>query len=198
MNDHTTDADRELVERAQKELPYATAAFDALVAQYHAQVYRRAYRILRSREDAEDVVQDSFLSVFRALPRFLFEKPFHHWLNTIVINDCRLVLRRRHQEQRRRSGFEDQGGRWAGDRGASHEDRLTLETMMDLLSPETRVAVVMRFTEGWGYAEIAELMGVKESAVKMRVARAVEQMRMHAAGGPGAAVPALEDQGPPD
>ena len=198
MSDHAIDADRALVERAQKELPYATVAFDALVSQYQARVYRRAYRILRTREDAEDVVQDSFLSVFRSLPRFRFEKPFEHWLNTIVINACRLVLRRRRQEQRRRGAFEDQGGRWAGNRESSNEDRLTLEKMMDVLTPETRVAVVMRFSEGWGYAEIADVLGMKESAVKMRVLRAVEQLRQHAAGGPGTAVPVLSDEEPAD
>ena len=82
-----SDPDRALVERAQAELPYGTTAYNELVRRHTARVYGRAYRILRSSADAEEATQDVFLSVFRNLPRFRFEKPFVHWLNTVTLNE---------------------------------------------------------------------------------------------------------------
>ena len=108
-DDAAADPDRPLVERAQSELPYGTAAYNELVRRYSDRVYRRAYRILRSQADAEEAVQDVFLAVFRSVRRYRFEKPFVHWLNTITLNSCRMILRKRASEQRRRSALTERG-----------------------------------------------------------------------------------------
>ena len=48
-----------------------------------------------------------FVSVFRNLPRYRFERPFLHWLNTVALNACRMILRKRASEQRRRQEDQD-------------------------------------------------------------------------------------------
>lgn len=82
-SENTEDPDRALVEQAQSELPYGTTAYNEIVRKYSSRVCARAYGILRSSADAEEAVQDVFLAVFRTLPRFRFERPFLHWLNTV-------------------------------------------------------------------------------------------------------------------
>jgi RNA polymerase sigma-70 factor (ECF subfamily) len=171
------DTDRPLVEQAQTELPYGTAAYDELVRKHSAAVYRRSYSILRSAPDAEEATQDAFLAVFRSLPRFRFERPFSHWLSTVTLNACRMILRRRASEQRKREALEHQPEL---PHAAEPPDSLARDrvlTLLDKLDPGTRVALLMRFVEGYTYTEIAEQLELSESAVKMRVSRGAKRLR---------------------
>lgn len=178
MDDPTEfEQDRVLVEKAKAELPYGTAAYNELLRRHSPQVYRRAYRILRSEADAEEAVQDVFLSVFRGLSRYRFEKPFAHWLNTITLNACRMILRKRASDQRRRDAVTQQA---APPEVAEPPDtalRKVLHELLDQLEPGTRVAVLMRFVEGQSFPEIAEALEISESAAKMRVSRGAKRLR---------------------
>ena len=173
-----SDPDRALVERAQAELPYGTTAYNELVRRHTARVYGRAQRILRSSADAEEATQDVFLSVFRNLPRFRFEKPFVHWLNTVTLNACRMVLRRRAAEQRRRAAYRDQAPPppERPDPPDAGLRKLVTE-LLDTLDPGTRVPMIMRFVEGYSFPEIAEQLEISESAAKMRIARGSKKLR---------------------
>lgn len=171
------EPDRALIEAAQAELPYGTAAYDRLIRRYADHVYRRSYRILRSESDAEEAAQDVFLAVFRHLPRFRFERPFSHWLNTITLNACRMILRRRASEQRRREAVA-QEHLVASDPSRSEADlRRLLHRLLDEIDPGTRIPMLMKFVEGYTYAEIAGQLELSESAVKMRVSRGSKRLR---------------------
>lgn len=177
------DADPEsrallLVRRIQEDGPYATTAFRELVERYTDLVFRRAYRLVSSVEDAEEVVQDVFLRVFRSIKRFRPEQPLEHWLLTITTNSARNLIRTRFREARKRSEYGDLlrvSPRVSSARG-SH-DRAALERAMGTLDPTTRMAISLRFFEGQTYREISEQLGLGESAVKMRVHRGLEQLR---------------------
>jgi RNA polymerase sigma-70 factor (ECF subfamily) len=171
------DPDRDLVERAQLELPYGTSAYNQLVHRYSAHVFRRSYRILRSRADAEDAAQDVFLAVYRSLPRFRFERPFSHWLSTITLNACRMILRRRAQEQRRRAAAKREGDPAPTPPQSDPALRQVVHELLDSLDPGTRIPLLMRFVEGYAYAEIAKELELSESAVKMRVSRGAKRLR---------------------
>ncbi len=171
------DIDRSLVEKAQVELPYGTSAYNQLVEKYSPQVYRRAYRILRSPLDAEEATQDVFLSVFRSLRRYRFDKPFVHWLNTITLNACRMILRKRAGEQRRRDAVREQSAPAAQPPEPDAVLRNLLHELLDSLDPGMRVAVLMRFVEGNSFPEIAEALEISESAAKMRVSRGAKRLR---------------------
>ena len=73
----TVDPDRELVERARAG---ERTAFDLLVARYQRRLLRLVLRLLRDPAEAEDVVQETFLKAYRALPRFRGEAAFYTWL----------------------------------------------------------------------------------------------------------------------
>lgn len=172
------DPDRPLIERAQKELPYGTAAYDELVRRHSATVFGRAYGILRSSADAEEAAQDVFMAVFRNLARFRFERPFAHWLSTVTMNACRMILRRRASDQRRRNAFErEQALEPPAAVPSNGTMRQLVIELLDALDPTTRMAMLMRYVEGYTNREIGEQLDLSESAVKMRVSRGSRRLR---------------------
>lgn len=171
------DPDRELIERAQAELPYGTAAFNEIVRRYSSKVYGRSYGILRSSADAEEAVQDVFLATFRNLPRFRFERPFVHWLNTVTLNACRMILRKRASEMRRKRAAYEKAPPPERPLPPDVALRKLVLDLLDSLDPATRVPLLLRFVEGHTYAEIAEQLDLSESAVKMRVSRGAKKLR---------------------
>jgi RNA polymerase sigma-70 factor (ECF subfamily) len=172
------DPDQRLVDRARRELPYRTAAYQELVGRHSAAVFRRAHRLLGSRADAEDVVQEVFLNVFRALPRTEVRGSFVHWLNAITLNASLRLLDRRRRERRRREAFQSDQTAAAPQPESDPMLRRSLIEALDLLSPQTRVAILLRFVDGHSYVEIARMTGEKESTLKMRVARGMQRVRV--------------------
>jgi RNA polymerase sigma-70 factor (ECF subfamily) len=173
----TDDPDRELVDRVRCELPYRTSAYQELLERHSGAVFRRAHRLLGSRADAEDAVQEVFLSVFRAIPRVEIRGSFAHWLGAITVNASLRLLDRRRREQRRREGLEAHQD--TAEHGSETDPMLrrSLAGALDSLPPETRVAILLRFVDGHSYVEIARMTGEKESTVKMRVARGMRRVR---------------------
>ena len=167
-----------LVRRVQEEGPNGSTAFREMVERYTDTVFRRAYRLVASVEDAEEVVQDVFLRVFRSIKRFRPDQPFEHWLLTITTNSARNLLRTRFREARRRSEYGDfqrVSARVPSSGGLRGTE--ALERAMTTLDPITRMAISLRFLEGQTYREISGQLGLGESAIKMRVHRGLEQLR---------------------
>ena len=172
------DPDRPLVEQARAELPYGTCAYEQLVSKHSGSVYRRAYSILRSEADAEEATQDVFLAVFRGLGRFRFERPFTHWLSIVTLNACRMILRKRAAEQRRRDAAEQEAPVHAtsdGPRDTLLRDRVL--RLLDRIDEGTRIVLLLRFVEGFTFPEIADQLDLSESAVKMRASRGAKKLR---------------------
>jgi RNA polymerase sigma factor (sigma-70 family) len=159
----------------------ATPAWDAIVAEHSARVYRLAYRLTGNRPDAEDLTQDVFIRVFRSLDSY---EPgnFNGWLHRITTN---LFLDRVRRKSRvRMDGFFD----GAEDRlhsaevmpeSAVHDANFDpdVERALLSLSEDFRVAVVLCDVEGLSYEEIAETLGVKIGTVRSRIHRGRAQLR---------------------
>jgi len=167
------DPDAALVACAQRELPGPSPAFEKLVARHRARVERRAAAVLGARQDAEDAAQDVFLNVFRALPRYEQRQPFAHWLERIVTNTCRMHLRsrRRHDRRMRAVALEQLCNPPAPARPAA-DARRDVARVCARLSDVNRTAFVLRAGAELPYGDIAEKLGISESAAKMRVRRA--------------------------
>ena len=150
-------------------------AWDEIVEQHSARVYRLAYRLTGNQHDAEDLTQEVFIRVFRSLDKYV-PGSFEGWLHRITTN---LFLDR----VRRRSKFRFDGfGEGAEDRlvGADrspefiwHDANLDpdIETALASLPEEFRVAVVLCDIEGLSYDEIAAALGVKLGTVRSRIHR---------------------------
>ena len=168
----------QLVRRIQEEAPYGTTAFRELVERYNGMVFGRAFRLVGSAEDAEEVVQDVFLRVFRSIKRFRPEQPLDHWLFTITTNSARNLLRARFREARRRAEYGDfLRASVPVRRPAGSRQSAVIERAMASLDPTTRMAIALRFLEEQTYHEISAQLGLGESAVKMRVRRGLDQLR---------------------
>jgi RNA polymerase sigma-70 factor (ECF subfamily) len=160
-------------------------AFRALVERHSQQAFRLAFRMTSNEQDAEDVVQESFLRAYRQLGQFQARSNFGTWLYRIVAN-CSVDLIR---ARRARSN----GGRTAGldiaiglpASSASGPERLArsaeiahaVERALDDLTPLERAAFILRHYEGRSINEIGKALGLRPSAVKHSVFRAVRKLR---------------------
>lgn len=161
-------------------------AFTALVEAYYPRCLRFARAVLQNPDDAEDMVQDTFVRLYRALPRYEERQKFESWLFQILGNCCRTA----------NTAFRRDAGRAVDDEGAL--DRVPSAEMPDAgLDNEWGTAVrqaladvpeynreifLLHYIEGFSYDEIERMTGVKQSALKMRVKRASDQLRSRLAG----------------
>jgi RNA polymerase sigma-70 factor (ECF subfamily) len=136
---------------------------------------RVAARIV-GREEAEDVSQDAFLRAFHRLPRFRADASFRAWLLQIAHNAALDHLNRRRPEPvetvEEHEDPERAVTRLPAERLESRERLARLERKLRGLSPEARVALVLRDVEGLSYEEIAEITQAPLGTVKVRLFRA--------------------------
>ncbi|WP_426162478.1 sigma-70 family RNA polymerase sigma factor [Pseudoduganella sp. R-34] len=171
------DPDRELVERARAG---ERAAFDQLVARYQRRLLRLVLRLLRDPAEAEDVVQETFLKAYRALPRFRGEAAFYTWLYRIALNGARNAILRRRQRSAPQGVAPSQLPAPVPEIGTpesmllSKQVMLAIDAAMEALPLELRTAVVLREIEGLSYEEIAQIMECPLGTVRSRIFRARE------------------------
>ncbi len=165
------------------------AAFARLVETHSTRIYRLALKILGDPQDAEDVLQDTFVKALRALPSFEGRSSLSTWLYRIAVNEALMMVRKRRadvvsiDEEK-----EDQEGEaepveiidWCclpeGDL-LSAEARRFLDTAVQRLSPALRAVFVLRDIEGLSVKEAAETLGLTEATVKTRLLRARLKLR---------------------
>lgn len=167
------------VERAQRG---DAEAFRVLVERYSPRLFRLAWRIVGEETSAEDAVQETFLRAYRALPRFDAQSQFGTWLHRIAANTAIEILRKRQRQQIRRGAEEeadDAPSREPGPdrRALSQEVDRAVREALDGLSPVERAAFVLRHYEERSIAEVCDALGLRESAGKQAVFRAVKKLR---------------------
>lgn len=158
------DADEVLVRRAQRGDRYA---FEQLVERHEQRLYTLAARVLGSREDAADAVQEALIRAWVSLPKFRGDARFSTWLYRIVVNAAHDVRAKR----RERPVEEPPDPVDPRDRFAEQELSNELQRALDGLDENYRVPVVLYDVLGCSYAEIAEMTGVAEGTVKSRIFR---------------------------
>jgi RNA polymerase sigma-70 factor (ECF subfamily) len=167
------------------------AAYRELVRENAGRMLAVARRMLRCESDAEDAVQEAFAQAHRALPRFEGQALLSTWLHRIVVNAC--LMRLRKQRRRRETSIEellpsfaedghreDAGDPWPRDALAeleAHEVRAAVRKAIDCLPERHRCVLVLRDIEGLSSEEVAEQLGIRADAVKMRLHRARQALR---------------------
>ncbi|MFI6697392.1 RNA polymerase sigma factor [Streptomyces sp. NPDC050509] len=150
-------------------------AFETLVRRHSPVMLQLATRLLGSRTEAEDAVQDAFVSAWRKLPEFRGASAFRTWMYRIVTNRCLNQLRARRPATDLDSVPEPAAPehRSSPARVAeSHAATRALAVAMAGLSPEQRACWVLRELHGMSYEDIAETVGISLQAVRGRVFRA--------------------------
>ena len=135
-------------------------------------VYTLARRLTKTAEDAEDVVQETFLEVCRSLGSWRGDGSLWGWIRTIAASKA--LMRYRREKVRAAEALDE------NDEPGSGDDvplRLDLETALARLSERTRAVVWLHDVEGYTHEEIAELMGMTTSFSKSQLARAHQKLR---------------------
>lgn len=155
------------------------ALFDA-----HADsVYNVAWRILWNAADAEDVTQSTYLRAFARLDQLRQPERARPWLLQIAYHGALEVLRRRRDLPTDPATLPERPSSETPESLALRSETLAaLDRAIDTLPETLRVAFVLRDVEGLSTAEVAATLEIGESAAKMRVARAREQLRQALAG----------------
>ena len=177
------DPDSELVARWQGG---DERAFELLVRRHEQRVFRLLLRMMGSREEAEDVAQETFLSLHRNGHRFRAEARFSTFVYRVAANAAlnrRRTLGRTRDRisklQVRHAAGDDlpQAPRDPEDAAVGAETSARVQEALDRLSPSLRFPVVLYDIEGLPYGEIARILGVAEGTVKSRIHRARQALR---------------------
>ncbi len=176
--------DEELIARARAA---DFAAFEELLGRYEDKVFRLAYRILRNETDAKEILQETFVSIWRKLDTFKGDSQFGSWVYRIATNAALMRLRahRRHPEVSTEElpiGYLDNygtpmpaGENWSkrpDDELQSAELRSHIQAAVDALPDIYRTVFVIRDVEGLSTEETADVLGISVPTVKTRLHRA--------------------------
>lgn len=160
------------------------AAFETLVQRYQEPVVRFCSRMTGSREDAEDIAQDSFVRLYQTLHRLKPKAKFSTYLFTIARNRTLNHLRDGRSRGRDKAvPLEETSLAVGGPSGAYSARRNEITAFVDRalerLSADHREVIVLRELEGMDYESIAAIIGCRPGTVKSRLARGREQLRQH-------------------
>jgi RNA polymerase sigma-70 factor, ECF subfamily len=152
------------------------AAFAALVRATYRRAYALAVRLVRDRFEAEDVVQEAYLRMFRSIERFRDEAKIETWMHRIVTN---VAITRLRSKGRAAELVSDDVPEWVPsempEAGVAVRDQL--ERALDRLPKGQRTAVVLKDVYGLSCREVADELGIEEGAVKVRLHRARKRLR---------------------
>ncbi|SRR5712692_2837417 len=163
-------------------------AFRVLVERHSRQVFRLTFRMTGNEQDAEDVVQETFLRAYRQLHRFDGRASFGTWLYRIAANcSLDLIRARKRREVQQTTVTDDEGNEMVASAAAtdptperlaySGELKELLQPALEQLSPMERTAFVLRHYEGMCIEDIGRALGVHAGAAKHSVFRAVQKLR---------------------
>jgi RNA polymerase sigma-70 factor, ECF subfamily len=160
-------------------------AFGALVQQHSRKVFQLAFRMMGNEQDAEDVVQESFLRAYRELGRFQARADFGTWLYRIAANCAVDRMRSRQRRMSARSEVLDEAAPLP-ETGQPSPERLAesaqlnrlVNDALESLSAIERAAFTLRHHEGRSIDEICRTLDLGKSAAKHAVFRAVRKLRM--------------------
>ena len=175
--------DQELVERAQQG---DTKAFEMLVVKYNRRLGRLLSRFIKDEHEVNDVVQESFIKAYRALPNFRGDSAFYTWLYRISINTAKNFLANNNKRPIMSSDITNGDGE-VMDVVEQVADNLTpeaelmnkqilqtVESAVAKLPEDLRRAITLREMDGLSYEEIAEVMQCPIGTVRSRIFRARE------------------------
>ncbi len=186
MPDSPAEAAQEIewIKRAQQG---DSEAFGPLVQKHQQRVFSLVHHLVRRRDEVEDLAQEIFIKAFRAIRSYNFQSSFATWLSRIATNHCYDYLR--HERASRVSFYWQMGEdkqRELENNVASHpeelnhEDRTVLRDLVDKLlsrAPENdRSILVLKELQDFSVEEIAEILKLKPTTVKVRLHRARKRM----------------------
>jgi len=175
---YLTDSDEQLVQLCKEQLPYTIYAYKALITRYEPLVFQYCLRYLRSQSDAEEVIQEVFLRVFHHINQFESRSSFKTWLMKITQNQCS----KRYNQLKRRHEIEDaykseilEADKHSYDENTQDGDLAIY--VLNKMRSDDREILSLRHLSGLSLTEVADVLGISDSAAKMRHQRAVKRFQ---------------------
>ena len=170
------------------------SAYERLIERFQAPVYNLAWRLLSDPSDANDVVQEVFLKIFRNIGHFRGESTLRTWVYRIAVNEShnrrRWLFRHRSGETGIEDTFDDNdlrekplmdSGETPFDFTMNREAQILLEEGLAAINPVFRAALVLREIEDMSYDDISDILEVSLGTVKSRIMRGREALRRYLA-----------------
>lgn len=179
-------SDADLIERFRTG---STEAFEELVTRYEAKVFNLALRFTRNQEDAEEVLQDVFATIYKKIAGFQGKSAFSSWLYRVIVNAAFMKLRKRKQQQSMsledlspmvRQHYLDQESAFLSRSDAismNRELREVLEAAINRLPGQYRAVFILRDIDGLSNQEVGEILDLSIPAVKSRLHRSRLMLR---------------------
>jgi RNA polymerase sigma factor (sigma-70 family) len=145
-----------------------------LYKQYSKAMYNLAFRMMNNREDAEDILQETFIDCYRNLESFRFESTFGAWLKSILLNKCINQLRKKKIDL---VFYETLPAVAEEEETETNYDTNKIFNGIEQLPDGYRIILTLYLLEGYDHTEIAQIMGISESTSKSQYSRAKEKLR---------------------
>ncbi len=158
-----------------------TEAFESIYRAYSGFVYNVAFRVVNNIDEAQEVTQEVFLAVYQKLKSFKFKSSLKTWVYRIAVNMAIDYARKRSREQDHTVLYENNNKLNkaidpVGENIEREQQEKTISTLLEALSPDQRVCIVLRSVEGLSYQEIAESLNININTVRSRLKRAREKL----------------------
>ncbi len=158
-----------------------TEAFEHIYKEYSGFVYNVSFRVVSNIDEAEEVAQEVFITVFRKLKSFKFKSSLKTWVYRIAVNMAIDYAKKKKREQDRAVLYEDYNklnkttDPLSEDIERAQQEK-TISTLLEALSPDQRACIVLRSIEGLSYQEISESLNININTVRTRLKRAREKL----------------------
>ena len=151
------------------------AALGEVYRRHSRLVYGVAWRVLASEADAEDVLQDVFVGLPRALRNYTESGSFEGWLKRVAVRTA--LMKRRAEGRRREEAMAEEHDSPRADGPFDIADRMTVRRAIEGLPAELRVVFMLKEVEGYSHAEIGAMLGITSGASAARLFRAWRAIR---------------------
>ena len=182
--DHRTTEEAALVRRVQS---HDEMAFREIVDRYQAKVFSIIYGILRNRNDAEDIAQQVFAKIYFSIKNFDFRSSLLTWIYKITVNECYDYLRKKRVRKlvyesdfSSEDSLRMENSEPATDRAPAVDLRLAqhdlIIKLLAKISEEDRSLILLKEVEGHSVEELAEMTGMNENTIKVKLFRARQKL----------------------
>lgn len=164
-----------------KVLEGCVQSFECIYKAYSGFVHNVAFRVVNNMDDAQEVTQEVFLTVYRNLDSFKFKSSLKTWIYRIAVNLAINYAKKRTKEQERIVEYDGNNEfnktiDSSGENIEKEQQEKTISTLLEALNPDQRACVVLRNLEGLSYQEIAESLNININTVRSRLKRAREKL----------------------
>jgi RNA polymerase sigma factor (sigma-70 family) len=158
-------------------------AYKVLVDRYQSYIFTLAYRLMQSREDAEEVAQDVFVKAYRSLADFKGGSKFSTWLYTIAHNTSITYLRKKKQkildidDEATFMQLENQESDFKANQVEDKSKKAMVNRAIEMLAPDDAQIITLFYKGDQSLDEIATVMGMETNTVKVRLFRARQKLK---------------------